>query len=83
MRLNFNRSFENCGEGAKTMLAIEGLARRASERITVRPACPNCGRPMYLARSTARAGLPDLRTYGCGECGVWLTEAADGRDESS
>jgi len=48
------------------------------DRIKHRPACPNCGRPMHLIRTTPRAGgLSDLRTYSCGECGVGATLAAD------
>ncbi len=58
------------------MLAMQDSAGPVSDRFAVRPACPNCGRPMHLARTTpGKAGLPDLRTYGCGECGVWLTQA--------
>jgi predicted RNA-binding Zn-ribbon protein involved in translation (DUF1610 family) len=64
------------------MLAIQALARPSTGRFTVRPACPNCGRSMHLTRTTSRTGgLPELRTYGCGECGVWVTEAADGQAE--
>jgi len=59
------------------MLASE-LMRPAGDQVKLRPACPNCGRPMHLTRSTPRAGgLPELLTYGCGECGVWATKAAD------
>jgi len=63
------------------MLASEsvrpvGIA--ASDPVKHRPVCPNCGRPMHLTRITPRSGgLTDLRTYGCGECGVWATQAAD------
>jgi hypothetical protein len=67
------------------MLAFQETKQPAGTRTIVRPACPNCGRTMHLARSTPRAGgLPDLRTFSCGECGVWATEAAhdqaDARD---
>jgi hypothetical protein len=58
------------------MLATQGLVPTVAGRI--RPACPNCGRSMHLSRITAATdALPDLRTFRCGECGVWLTEAAD------
>ncbi len=59
------------------MLAMLGSVQSVGDRVTMRPLCPNCGRPMHLARITpGSAGLPDLRTYGCGECGVWVTQAA-------
>jgi hypothetical protein len=59
------------------MLATEKLQRPVANTGACRPACPNCGRPMHLARITSQAGgLPDVRTYGCGECGVWATKAA-------
>jgi ribosomal protein S27AE len=45
--------------------------------ITLRPACPNCGRSMHLKRTSKAAdGLGELRTFACGECGVYVTEAA-------
>jgi len=60
------------------MLAMQESVGSVGGRITVRPACPNCGRPMHLARTTpGTAGLPELCTYGCGECGVWVTQAAN------
>lgn len=59
------------------MLTTENVMRPVVNRIAGRPLCPNCGRPMHLTRMTPATGsVPDLRTYGCGECGVWLTEAA-------
>jgi hypothetical protein len=49
---------------------------------TVLPPCPNCGRPMHLARTMPRSGgLLDLRVFKCGECAVWTTESADERRE--
>lgn len=61
------------------MLAT-GFAQERGERGTVRPLCPNCGRQMYLTRTTPRAdGLSDLYIFKCGECSVWLTESADDR----
>jgi len=45
--------------------------------IAPRPACPNCGRSMHLKRTSKAAdSLPELRTFACGECGVYVTEAA-------
>lgn len=58
------------------MLTQESL-RPIGDAVTARPLCPNCGRPMHLSRTAPRSGgLADLLTYRCGECGVWLTEAA-------
>jgi hypothetical protein len=60
------------------MLVVQNLSRPAGSPIAAGPACPNCGRPMHLARTAPRAeGLTDLRVYRCGECGVSLAEAAD------
>jgi ribosomal protein S27AE len=57
------------------MFAIQELIVPVCDKIALRPACPNCGRSMHLARTTQGTdGL--LQTYGCGECGVWLTQAA-------
>lgn len=59
------------------MLAVEKLMRPVASHVTGRPPCPNCGRSTHLARTTpGTGGQPNVRTYGCGECGVWLTEAA-------
>jgi hypothetical protein len=59
------------------MLAIQGWMPAIGGHI--RPVCPNCGRSMHRARvAPAPDGLPDLWTFACGECGVRLTEAANG-----
>jgi ribosomal protein S27AE len=59
------------------MLAIQTLTREVGGNAALRPACPNCGRSMHMTRIThGTAGLPDQLTFRCGECGVWLTEAA-------
>lgn len=61
------------------MLATE-FSRQRGEYGTMRPLCPNCGRLMYLTRTTPRSdGLPDLCVFKCGECAVWLTESANER----
>jgi hypothetical protein len=40
--------------------------------------CPNCGRTMQLSRSAAHSGgISGYHCYGCGECGLWTTEADD------
>ncbi len=58
------------------MLAQHSV-RPVDDHIALRPACPNCGRSMHLKRTSKGAdGLGELRTFACGECGVYLTEAA-------
>ena len=58
------------------MLAIRDLMREVGGKL--QPACPSCGKPLRVTRITPRSGeRTDLRTYGCQQCGVWLTEAAD------
>jgi hypothetical protein len=43
--------------------------------------CPSCGRLMGLTRTLAAGqGYSELRTYGCRECGVWVTEGSAPRD---
>jgi hypothetical protein len=60
------------------MLALQNSSWPVGNPITDRPACPNCGRSMHLARTAPRtAGLSDLHIYRCGECGVSLTQAAE------
>jgi predicted RNA-binding Zn-ribbon protein involved in translation (DUF1610 family) len=58
------------------MLAIRDLMRETGGRL--QPACPSCGKSLRITRITPRpGGRSDLRTYGCQQCGVWLTEAID------
>ena len=62
------------------MLAEQSSIERMASGFSLRPACPNCGRPMHVARLTPGTnGLPDLGTFRCGECGVWVTEPAADR----
>jgi hypothetical protein len=59
------------------MLAGQKVTRQAGGDIAFRPPCPNCGRSMHITRVTpGTGGLPDLETFRCGGCGIWLTEAA-------
>ena len=59
------------------MLAEQTSTQRLRSGFALRPACPNCGRAMHMTRMTPGTdGLPDLGTFRCGECGVWVTEAA-------
>jgi predicted RNA-binding Zn-ribbon protein involved in translation (DUF1610 family) len=58
------------------MLEIQETMWPVGGHITVRPACPNCGRSMHLTRiKLGTGGLPDMGTFNCGECGVWVTKA--------
>jgi hypothetical protein len=58
------------------MLAIRDLMREVGGRL--QPACPSCGKTLRVTQIMPRSGgRTDLRTYGCQQCGVWLTEAAD------
>ncbi len=79
MRLNFIRPFKNIRQRAgMSMLGIHELIGTGSDAVTARPLCPNCGRPMHVSRTTkSTGGQSALRTYGCGECGVWVTEATN------
>jgi transposase-like protein len=44
------------------------------------PMCPNCGRPMKLARVTPRlGGLPELQSFECRPCSITLTEVVEDR----
>jgi hypothetical protein len=62
------------------MMLVTELPELGGKYATVLPLCPNCGRPMYLARATPRSGgLPDLCVFKCGECAVFVTESADER----
>jgi predicted RNA-binding Zn-ribbon protein involved in translation (DUF1610 family) len=82
--LNFDLAFET---GAWKIRGVQmfvemSMTREslqpAERRLPSRPLCPNCGRSMHLDRVTARkGGLPELRSYKCGECGVWASEAAE------
>lgn len=61
------------------MLGTQSELRPSGSPLVARPACPSCGRSMHLARIAPQTdGLTDLRIYRCGECGVSLTEGAEG-----
>jgi hypothetical protein len=58
------------------MLAMQKLTEPTNADSGVRPACPSCGKALQLSRTMPGSkGVPDLRTYACRECGLWLTEA--------
>jgi hypothetical protein len=79
-RLNFNRPFDNGIDSRReAMLATEftRFTWQRADHASGLPPCPNCGRPMFLARTTPRGGLPDLCVFKCGECAVYLSESAD------
>jgi hypothetical protein len=82
--LNFDLMFKKQKRGEVASMstmaseAMQQVGDPIRDRIKDRPACPNCGRPMHLTRTTPRAsGLSDVRTYNCGECGVGAIKAAD------
>ncbi len=76
-RLNFSRAFDNWVMGY-VMVMVQELTRPISRNN--QPACRNCGRSMHLTRITPMAGgLPDLRVYSCGECGIGTTETVGDR----
>jgi hypothetical protein len=58
------------------MSAIQTLMQAAGDHTMLQPPCPSCGRALQLSRITpGTSRLPDLLTYACRECGVWVTEA--------
>jgi hypothetical protein len=60
------------------MSAMQKLKQAVGDDNVLQPACPSCGRALQLSRITpGTSGLPDLRTYACRECGVWVREADD------
>jgi hypothetical protein len=62
------------------MLAMREAMRQVGDHTLLQPACPSCGRMLCFTRTIPGTnGLAELRTYGCRECGVWVTEAADDR----
>jgi hypothetical protein len=59
------------------MLTMSGPIQLSGNHTLLQPACPSCGRVLCLTRTIPGInGLSELRTYGCRECGVWVTEAA-------
>jgi predicted RNA-binding Zn-ribbon protein involved in translation (DUF1610 family) len=57
---------------------LHETVRFPRDRFPVDLPCPNCGRTMQLRRSTAdTAGISEIHSYGCGECGLWT--AADAK----
>lgn len=59
------------------MFLLEAMTQ-LRERIPVSHPCPNCGRSMQLTRATAdTGGISEVRSFGCGECGVWIAESTD------
>ena len=59
------------------MVAVEDWTVPSSGHAGSEPLCPSCGQKMRLTRSTPRSGLPDLQTFKCEACSVWLSESAD------
>jgi hypothetical protein len=51
------------------------------DRVLRKNLCPACGRLMDLTRTIAASpGYSELCTYGCRECGVWVTEESAPKD---
>ena len=70
---------------ARSALKVS-ISRMGGDNLIPKHLCPGCGRPMGLTRTMpASPGYRELRTYGCVECGVWVTEGrapSDERDDS-
>jgi hypothetical protein len=57
------------------------ILRLGMDNLTLTHLCPSCGRLMGLTRTIAASpGYRELHTYGCIECGVWVTEGSAPRD---
>ena len=57
------------------------VVNMGGDNLTLTHLCPSCGRLMGLARTiAASSGYRELHTYGCRECGVWVTEDCAPRD---
>ena len=55
------------------------VAPMGGERLALQRICPSCGQPMGLVRTIpASPGYRELQTYGCRDCGVWITEGNSG-----
>ena len=63
------------------MSAMQKLKQAVGDYHIHQPACPSCGKALRLSRITpGTSGLPDLRTYACRECGVWVIEGDERSD---
>ena len=66
---------------ARSALEVS-VSRMGGDNLIPKHLCPGCGRAMGLTRTVpASPGYRELRTYGCIECGVWVTEGRAPRDE--
>ena len=66
---------------ARSALEVS-ISRMGGDNLIPKHLCPGRGRAMGLTRTVpASPGYRELRTYGCIECGVWVTEARAPRDE--
>jgi hypothetical protein len=67
--------FETCARHHCQIVANFYDRRMAGEPTAVAPMCPSCGNPMGLSRTIpASAGFRELQTFGCSNCGVWMTQ---------
>ena len=78
MRPNHN----NCDRQHGTIGLESHYCGMRGDSLSPKHFCPGCGRPMGVTRTVpASPGYSELRTYGCRECGVWVTEGRAPEDE--
>ena len=66
---------------ARSALEVS-VSRMGGDNLIPKHLCPGCGRAMGLTRTVpASPGYRELRTYGCIECGAWVSEGRAPRDE--
>ncbi len=71
----------NCDRHHGTIRLGSQYRAMGGDSLTPKHSCPSCGRPMGLTRTVpASPGYSELCTYGCRECGVWVTEGRTTRD---
>ena len=70
------------GAPCRRRISRLGRGSMGGDSLSLKPLCPACGRPMGLTRTVpVSPGYSELRTYGCKECGVWVTEGSSVRDQ--
>jgi hypothetical protein len=85
-------SGNRCRSNHKSRSTVIAITARSALEVTIcsmggddlspKRLCPSCGRLMGLTRTiAASSGYGELHTYGCRECGVWVTEGSSPRDQ--